>query len=107
MMIFNLFELSQPAPPRQAGLPAGAPGQPQSLYTINNAYLLHLIICILKRLLKVAYMYKENEDSQQFIKELKNSVKEGLDYYVLSYQRGRTVPNVPPRVGSTRGTFKI
>lgn len=68
MMIFNLFELGQPSPPRQTGVPLASTGQAQSLYTVNNSYLLHLIICILKRLLKVAYMYKDLEDSQQFIK---------------------------------------
>lgn len=69
MMIFNLFELvSQSFGLQRSNSGPPVPSPAQSMFNVNNAYLLHLMILILKRLLKVAYLYKDNEDSQQFIK---------------------------------------
>lgn len=110
MMIFNLFELvSQSVSLQRVQTGPPLPSQSnQSLFTVNNAYLLHLIVLILKRLLKVAYIYKDNEDSQTLIKELKLYVKEGLENYVLQHTRTKGAANIAARPPtSNRSFFKI
>lgn len=107
--IFKLFELGQ--------LPINPPARnntaiPQqtnnglTIYTINNPYLLHLVCSIVKRLVKVAYQRKDDEESITFLNEIKTYVREGLDAYVISSNKNRA-PAPPQRQASNRSTLKI
>lgn len=108
--IFKLFDLGQ-FPTTATQRTTGAIQPPNNagftIYTINNPYLLYLVCCIVRRLIKVAYAYREREESVQFLREIQAYVREGLDAYVLSSNRNRA-PNQPPqRQASTRSTLKI
>jgi|JI6StandDraft_1071083.scaffolds.fasta_scaffold18525_6 hypothetical protein len=108
--IFKLFDLGQ-FPTTTTQRTTGALPPPNNsgftIYTINNPYLLYLVCSIVKRLIRVAYLYRDREESIQFLREIHCYVREGLDSYVLSSNRSRT-PNQPPqRQASTRSTLKI
>jgi hypothetical protein len=108
--IFKLFDLGQ-FPAGSAQRASGALPPPAStgftIYTINNPYLLYLVCAIVKRLIRVAYLYKEREESIQFLREINSYVREGLDAYVLSSNRSRTPAQPQQRQTSTRSTLKI
>jgi hypothetical protein len=67
-MIFKLLELGgHISPPRFAGS-AHPPPTGNTIFTMNNIYLLNLLCTIVKRLVKIAHDNDEHEESKK-IKE--------------------------------------
>lgn len=108
--LFKLFELGQfstATTQRNAATLPPTNNAGFTIYTINNPYLLHMLIIILRRLVKVAYAYRDREESVMFLREMHCYVREGLDAYVMTSNRNRA-PNPPPqRPTSTRSILKI
>jgi hypothetical protein len=108
--IFKLFDLGQfpvGSAQRASGALPPPPNAGFTIYTINNPYLLYLVCAIVKRLIRVAYLYKDRDESIQFLREINSYVREGLDAYVLSSTRGRTPAQPQQRQTTTRNTLKI
>jgi hypothetical protein len=77
--IFKLLELGGHITPQRFPNPSPHANQVgNTIFTMNNIYLLNLLCIIIKRLASIALMYEKDEESTKLIGELHNYIRDGF-----------------------------
>lgn len=96
--IFKLLELGgHITPPRYPPGTTHAAQANNTIFTMNNIYLLNLLCLIIKRLAAIAIKYEKEEESTKLLVELRDYIKDGLEFHLFSTKNraGQTQPQRP------------
>lgn len=66
---------------------------------MNNIYLLNLLCLIIKRLATIAIKYEKEEESTKLLTELREYIKDGLEFHILSSSKTKAGAAQPQRTG--------
>lgn len=96
--IFKLLELGgHISPPRFSASSPHATQANNTIFTMNNIYLLNLLCLIIKRLATIAIQNEKEEESIKLLSELREYIKDGLEFHIISSTKSRVGGSQPTR----------